>query len=66
MGWSDQDIDEYNRVKQLGEIYQACSNELQVFLLPTATLPKGWVDIPLLLAGVHLLADMHKFLVYYG
>ena len=47
-------------------MYQSNSNELQVFLLPTATLPRQWVDIPLLVAQAQLLADMHNPLAHCG
>ena len=49
-------------MKQLGEIYWACSNELQVLLLATATLPECWVDILPLVALVQLFVDMHDSL----
>ena len=64
MGWLRQDVDGASQVEQLGEIYQACGNELKFILLPTATSPKLGVDIPPLVAQVQLLVDMHNSLMY--
>ena len=49
-GWLPQDVDEADQLRQMGEIYQVCSEELQVLLLTTATWPKHWVDVPPLMA----------------
>ena len=63
-GWLTQDVDEADRVRQLGGIYWVCSNELQVLLLAMATLPKHWVDIPMPVAWAQLLADTHDSLLH--
>ena len=66
MGWMPQDMDETNQLRQLGEIYWAGGNELQVLLLAMATLSKCWVDVPLLVACAQLLADTHDPLEHYA
>ena len=50
MDWLPQDVNEANRLRQMGEMYWECSKELQVLLLSMATLPEFWVDVPLLMA----------------
>ena len=62
MGWLTQDMNEADQVRQMGEMYQVCNNKLQVLLSTTATLPKRWVDVLLLMARAQFLADMHDSL----
>ena len=50
MGWFPQDMDEANQEKQLGEMYQVGSNELQVLFTANITLLECWVNVPLLVA----------------
>ena len=66
MGWMPQDVDKANQVKQLGEMYWACSNELQVLVLAIATLPEHWLDIQWLVAWAQLLTDTHNSLGKHG
>ena len=62
MGWLPQDVDEDNQLRQLGDMYRACGNELQVLLPAMANLPECWVDVPLLMAFEQLLVDTHNSL----
>ena len=66
MGWLPQDMDEADQLRKLGEIHWACGKELQVLLPAMASLPKCWVDVPLLVAHAQLLSDMHNSLGHYG
>ena len=43
-----------------------CGKELQVSLLAMATSPEHWVDVPLLMASVQLLVDVHDSLRHCG
>ena len=43
-------------------MYQECVEELQVFIPATATLPKCWLDLPLLVACAQLLVNTHNSL----
>ena len=62
IGWLPQDMNEADRLRQLGERYQACGREVQVLFLATATSPKHWVDVPPLMAGAQPLADTYDSL----
>ena len=59
-------MEDTNQVKQLREIYQACSNKLQVLSPAIASLPEHWVDLPPLMAQLQFLVDIHEHLGYYG
>ena len=66
MGWLPQDMDEANHFRWLGEMYWACSKELQVLLPVMATFLERWVDVPPLVAYAQLLVDKHDSLGHYG
>ena len=59
-GWLAQDVDKVDQLKQLGEIYRVCINELQVLLLATANLPNHWVDVLPFMTQAQLLADTYN------
>ena len=64
MGWLPQDMDKADQVKQLREMYQVCSNQLQVLPLAMVTLPKYLVNVPPFMAWGQLLVDRHNSLGY--
>ena len=59
-------MDKADQVTQLGEVYRACGNELQVLVLAMATSPEHWVDVTPLVAHEQLLADIHDTLGHCG
>ena len=60
-----QDLDECDRLIKLGEAYHAQDDELQVLLL-AGHRKERWVNVPLLVRHMQLLADTHKDLAYCG
>ena len=60
--WLPQDVDKADQLRQLGEMYWACSKVLQVLLPAMATLPDNLVGIPPLMVRALLLANTHDSL----